>query len=229
MNTKETNKMCIESTVNQHCIKGLFEKKEEETTFKILNPGVVSKQKRVLAIEVVDKDFELVETKTQKIVKSDIFCHDIKEKANKVSEKLDKYEVCKLHFEHEFNPEEIFAIYTLRKTIGNAETHKKTSLKQVKTSNQKAYKISDKLTLLVDEITKKLTFEFKTNNKTYKYDLNHSFYKVFEKNNSELKPEGVNPSGAYIFSSTDLLPETFEIDLSKSYIENGDLLDLIFL
>lgn len=169
-----------------------------------------------------------MDTKSQKTVKSDIFCYKIEEKPNKIAKKPKKYDVCKLHFEHEFKPEDIFASYTLRK-VEKTDSHKITKLSIIKNSTQTTYKISEKLTLVVDPTTKKLSFEYRSSQKVYKYDLNHSFYKVFEKNNSYLKPEGVNPSGAYIFSSTDLLPEVFEMDLNESYIENGELLDLIFL
>lgn len=229
MNTVETNRMCIESTVNKKCIKGMFFNTEEKT-FKILNPGVVANQKRVLAIEVSDKNYELIDTKTQKVIKSDVFCYLVNEKpsSKNATGKLKQYNVCKLHFEHEFKPEQIFALYTLRKAESK-NTHQKTALTVTKNSSKNTYKISDNLNLVVDSATKKLSFEFKSGKNSYKYDLNHAFYKVFEKNNTELKPEGVNPSGAYIFSSTELLPETFEMDLSQSYIENGDLLDLIFL
>jgi lysosomal alpha-mannosidase len=94
-------------------------------------------------------------------------------------------------------------------------------------NNPKAEAIEDVNTIVRNEFLiaffMKSTNSFKvfSENKSYEFQLQYSYYNAYEGEGSKIKPDKSEASGAYLFSTTEERPISFNIDYSKSYIMNG--------
>ncbi len=94
-------------------------------------------------------------------------------------------------------------------------------------SGNKEYQIGKnlKLTISSEKIYFDLSSEQQNSNneqsKLYKFEVFHAFYLTYNGFNSDLRPAGSNPGGAYILSTTELNYTKFNLDYEKSYYEVG--------
>jgi lysosomal alpha-mannosidase len=79
--------------------------------------------------------------------------------------------------------------------------------------------------------TEKIKLEFQISNDTfvvnmsgqkpYTFTLNHAFYNAYEGYGSTIKPDGVNPDGAYVLSTKEEKPTNYILHHSQSHIIRG--------
>lgn len=191
----------------------------EEISFKIFKGFFDLNKKRNLKINLKNENYLLFDIDNKEI-KSEIFC---------VKKKL--YKNCELHFQYEFAEEKLFYNFLMKKTEGNSEI-KKIKFDEIE---ENFININDKFKLNLDKKLKNVNFTFGVFNKTeeneseYSFSLKHGFYKGSNGNDSNIKPEMLNPSGAYVLSTIDLYPNNFEFDFENSYMQKGELLNKIYL
>jgi len=102
------------------------------------------------------------------------------------------------------------------------------------TSSKKEFVISDNLKVYYEESKNQLTFNLNLNitnndsnsnnnkiNQNYIFQISHAYYISYNGSNSNLRPDGSCPSGAYILSTTEIEPKKFDFIPEKSYIESG--------
>lgn len=244
----EITNVCIEPTVDENCIQKLFISNKsqsndtENINFNLYNPGFISRESRIINIDIKNADYFLINKKNNKIISSDNFCYEIMSSTNDTS-----YNRCKMYFEHNFNRKEIFSSFTLRKKsnlveklASNNRDIKKNKRKYLKTNNKLVdaedniiYNITKNIILNINKSSSEIFFEWFPDNfgiyQTYKYNLSHGFYNPYKNNNSLIKPPNVNPDGAYVLSTTELYPDFFELNLDQSYVEYGNISVIVFL
>lgn len=97
-------------------------------------------------------------------------------------------------------------------------------------SETQEYQINKNLKLTVSQ--EKIVFDLspiEEHTKSYKFEVFHAYYFTYNGSNSDLRPSGSNPGGAYILSTTELNYRKFNVDFEKSYFEVGSKLTKIVL
>ena len=122
---------------------------------------------------------------------------------------------CTANFYLEFNPSKLFYKVLLHKTLlPSALVNEK--LNSFKIDNDEvlfAYNVES-------ENKNEFLFMLKQNQLKYKFNLSHAYYDSFD--DSDVRPPGSNPSGAYVLSPSKENPDLFKVIPEKSFIVKGN-------
>jgi lysosomal alpha-mannosidase len=225
-------KICISSPVsNIQCqsdlIRNITVSENSENrirySFGLLNPQLQGKYPVTLDLSdqyVISLKGIEVRDENSQIIVSDLFCLNDKSSNDNLK--------CKLRFMYNFDKSKSMTTFSLTflptgkdNISGNLIKEEILSEGHINLLNQKNLKIEFDI--------KNLNFKSEINSKVYTYEILHAYYNSYDGHNSNLRPEGSNPDGAYILSTVEEMPITFKVDYSMSHVYKGSLSTLIQL